>query len=159
MAVSRRGRLIVLGLATLMLALACWAAIQAMTRLGQARVQGVSLRAEKAQLQNQLPLIEQRETYARQTEEVRAMAARLGIDPARWSNRRVQRTASLISRQDADTLLRQQFGASGRQWFAADQFDVAVTSPLAGLFTPPSSDDRGFSLEMVGVVYFPFDAP
>lgn len=159
MAGSRRGRLIVLAVSTVLLALACWAAMQNMSRLSQMRAQGEWLRAEKMQLQNQLPLIEQRETYDRQAQEVKAMAARLGIDPERWTNRRVQRSPALISRQDAETLLRQQLGPQGRQWFAADRFDLAVTSPQAGLFTPPLPEDRGFSLEMVGEVYFPFEAP
>lgn len=158
MVVPRRGRLIFLAGATVLLALAGWATMDAMTRLGQARLLEASLHAERAQLQSQLPMIERREAYVREAEAVKAMATRLGIDPAQWTNRRVQRTASLIGRQDAETLLLQQFGAQQRQWFAAEHFDVAVTSPLAGLFTPPLPDDRGFNLEMAGVVYFPFDA-
>ncbi|MFP5467961.1 MAG: hypothetical protein ACLGG8_10640 [Gammaproteobacteria bacterium] len=158
MVVSRRGRLIFLAGATVLLALAGWATMDAMARLGQARMLEASLHAERAQLQSQLPMIERREAYVREAEAVKAMAGQLGIDPAQWTNRRVQRTASLIGRQDAETLLIQQFGAKQRQWFAAEHFDVAVTSPMAGLFTPPPPDDRGFNLEMAGVVYFPFDA-
>lgn len=132
--------------------------MDAMARLDQARALAAGLQAEREQLHSQLPMIERRETYVREAEAIKAMAGRLGIDPAQWTNRRVQRTASLIGRQEAETLLLQQFGSKQRQWFAAEQFDVAVTSPTAGLFTPPQPDDRGFNLEMAGVVYFPFDA-
>ncbi len=159
MVLSRNGRLMALAGVTLLLLLTCWTAVKGMSRLEQTRAQAAALRFEKSQLQAQLPLVEQREAYATQMDEVRAIAARLGIDPARWTNRRVQRASSQISRQEAETLLGQQFGVQGRQWFAAERFDLSVTSPMAGLFTPPPPNDRGFNLEMVGVVYFPFEAP
>src|SRR5690606_41989207 len=119
MAGARRGRVVVLAVSTVLLALACWAAMQGMSRLSQMRAQGEWLRAEKMQLQNELPVIEQRETYARQAQEVKAMAARLGIDPERWTNRRVQRSPALTSRSAAEAFPRQQPGPRGRRWFDA----------------------------------------
>lgn len=151
----RRLRLILLGAATLALAVAAWFAWQAVGRLGQARSEAASARAELTQLRGLVPALEQHERYARDAEDIKAMIAKAGFDPAKWSNRKLQRTTALLSRRDAETLLVQQIGANGAQWFAADYFDVTVASPGAGLFSPVLPDDRGFNVEMAGVVYFP----
>ncbi|MCB4364683.1 hypothetical protein KIH07_13125 [Hydrogenophaga taeniospiralis] len=159
MAMSRHGRLVVLAAVTVALAVAAWLAMSQVSQLNQARVQVAATRAELAQLRGLMPVVEQRERYARQDAEIRALAERDGIDPARWSSRRVQRAPSAVSRLEAERLLSQQLGGGALQWFAADRFDVAVVSPTAGLFTPAQPDDRGFSLELSGVVYFPLGAP
>ncbi|GLS14858.1 hypothetical protein [Hydrogenophaga electricum] len=158
MSASRRGRLTLLGLSTAALAVACWVAMQAIAELGRARAQTASVRTELSQLRNLLPMVEQRERYVRESDDVKAMIERIGVDPAQWANRRIQRSASVLSRQDAEQLLVQQLGGGGRQWFAADLFDVSVTAPSAGLFTAPAPNEKGFNVELSGVVYFPLSA-
>lgn len=152
---SRRLRLIGLAIVTGLMALATWYALQALGRLGQAQSQAALARSELTQLRGLLPAIEQHERYARDGEDIKVMIGKAGFDPARWANRKLQRAAALLPRKDAETLLVQQIGANGAQWFAADYFDVSVASAGAGLFTPAAPDDRGFNVEMAGVLYFP----
>jgi hypothetical protein len=158
MATSRHRRLVVLGAVTVSLAVAAWLTMSQVSQLNQARAQVASTRAELGQLRGLMPVVEQRERYARQDAEIRVLAEREGFDPARWSSRRVQRAPSAVPRLEAERLLSQQLGGSALQWFVADRFDVSVVSPTAGLFTPALPDDRGFSLELSGVVYFPLGA-
>lgn len=152
---SRRLRITGLAIATGLLALATWSALQAVGRLGQAQSRAAMARAELTQLRGLLPAIEQHEQYVRDGEDIRVMIGKAGFDPARWANRKLQRTAALLPRRDAEALLLQQIGANGAQWFAADYFDVSVASAGAGLFSPSAPDDRGFNVEMAGVLYFP----
>jgi hypothetical protein len=157
MAMSRRSRLLVLGLSTVLLAVTAWTAVHAVSGLAEARAQVAASQAELAQLRNLVPTVEQHERYALAAERFTALVVGSGLDPARWTDRRVHRTTMALSRREAETLLRQQGAAGSGQWFAADRFDVAVVAPSAGLFTPAQPDDRGFSVEMSGTVYFPLD--
>lgn len=159
MALPRHVRLVILGIATAALAAAVWAALDSASGLNKARQQTVQTRAELDQLRNLLPAIEQREAYSREAELIRTRIEKGGLDPNRWTHRRVQRTAAVVSRQDAEKSLGQVVGVNARQWFAPESFAVSVINPEAGLFTPALADDRGFSLEMTGMVYFPISAP
>jgi len=157
MAKSRRSRLFVLGLSTVLLAATAWAAISAVSSMGRARAQVAASQAELRDLRAQIPVVEQQEQYALAAQEFNALVANSGLDPAKWTDRRVHHTTSALSRQEAETLLRQQVGGGGGQWFAADRFDVGVIAASSGLFTPADADDRGFSVEVSGTVYFPLD--
>lgn len=157
MAISRRSRLIILGLSTALLAVTAWTAVRAVSALGQARAQVAASKSELAQLRNLVPTVEQHERYALAAQQFNALVASSGLDPAQWTDRRVNRTTMALSRREAETVLRQQVASGSGQWFAADRFDVSVIDPLAGLFTPAQQDDRGFSVEMSGTVYFPLD--
>ncbi len=159
MALPRHVCLVILGIATAALAVAAWAALDSVTRLSNARKQTVQTRTELGQLRNLLPAIEQREAFIREADVIRTRIDKGGLDPERWTHRRVQRPASMVSRQDAEKTLGQLVGANARQWFAPESFAVSVISPEAGLFTPALPDDRGFSLEMTGMVHFPISAP
>jgi hypothetical protein len=155
MAAARPSRLLVLGLSTALMAVASWTAIDAVSALGQARAKVAASQAELAQLRGLVPAVEQHERYALAAERFKTLVAGSGLDPAKWSDRRVGLVAVTLPRREADSLLRQQVGAGSAQWFAADQFDVAVVAPSAGLFTPAQADDEGFRLAMSGTVYFP----
>lgn len=155
---SRRFRLVVLGVVTVLLALASWVAVSGVSKLNQAKVRSSQNRTELAQLRGLVPALVQREQFAREQQELKLLVVTTGIDPANWTDRRVQRSPGVLKRRDAEQLLRQYATGSAAQWFAADRFDVAVTSPSAGLFTPAGSDDGGFNLEMLGTVYFPLNA-
>lgn len=157
MATARRSRLLVLGLATALLAVTAWAAYSAVSAMGRARAQVAASQTELRNLRSQIPMVEQHEQYALATQRFNAMVAGSGLDPSRWTDRRVHHATSALSRQEAETLLRQQVGAGGGQWFAADRFDVGVIAATSGLFTPADAEDRGFSVEMSGTVYFPLD--
>lgn len=159
MALPRHVRLGILGIATAALAVAAWAALDSVSRLSQARQHTVQTRTELDQLRKLLPAIEQREAFNREADVIRTRIDKGGLDPDRWTHRRVQRTAAVVSRQDAEKTLGQLVGVNARQWFAPETFAVSVISPEAGLFTPALPDDRGFSLEMTGVVHFPISAP
>ena len=157
MVISRRSRLLLLGLSTALLAVTAWTAVRAVSALGNARAQVAASHAELAQLRNLVPTVEQHERYALAARQFNALVADTGLDPAQWTDRRVYHTTMALSRQEAETVLRQQGATGSRQWFAADRFDVAVIAPTAGLFTTAQQDDRGFSVEMSGTVYFPLD--
>lgn len=159
MALSRNSNLLILGIATAALAVSVWAALDSASRLNKASQLTGQARAELNQLRNMLPLIEQREAYKKQADLIRTRMERSELDPNQWTHRRVQRTAAVVSRQEAEANLGQVVGESARQWFAPESFAVSVISPDAGLFTQAQPDDRGFSLEMTGMVYFPVSAP
>ena len=156
---DRKLRLGTLGASALALALATSAALHSADRLKQARQQAAELRQEERHLERQRPSIEQREALARAAEVVRTRVEKDGLVPERWSQRRIQRTTAVVSRQQAELALHQLAGSQSRQWFSPETFSVAVTGPDAGLFTPALPDDKGFSLEMTGVVHFPVGAP
>lgn len=155
---ARRTRLWALGIATVALAGTSWLAFQEVTALSRVKAQVTLAGAELSELRNLQPLIEQREQYLREAERIQTMVAAAGLEPSGWTNRQLQRAAVVLPRPDAEKLLRQQIGSEGRQWFAPDYFEVAVLSPGAGLFTPAAPDDRGLSVDMAGVVYFPMRA-
>lgn len=152
---SRRFRLVALGVAALFLALASWVAVRAVSELNQNKVRSSQNRAELAQLRGLVPAVVGREQFAREQEQLKILVTTAGIDPSNWTDRRVQRSPGVLTRRDAEQLLSQYAAGSAAQWFAADRFDVAATSPSAGLFTPPGADETGFNLEMLGTVYFP----
>lgn len=155
MAMSRRARLVLLGLITVVLAAASWSAVYSMMQLRQIRTQAAASKAELGQLKGLLPVIEQREAYARDAAALQEQVKRLGLLPSEWTNRRVQRAVSVVPRNEAEKLIAQQLGRSGRDWFVAERFDVAVVNPAEGLFTAALPDDKGFTVEMTGNVYFP----
>lgn len=157
MAISRRSRLLILGLSTALLAVTAWTAVRAVSALGQARAQVAASKSELAQLRNLVPTVEQHERYALAARQFNALVASSGLAPARWTDRRVNRPTMALSRSEAETVLRQQVATGSGQWFAADRFDVSVIDPSEGLFTPAQTDDRGFSVEMLGTVYFPLE--
>lgn len=155
MSISRQGRLIVLGGATVLLAIAAWAAYSSVARLQDARTRTASARTELQQLRSQLPVVEQHERFAQERAEITALIEKSGFDPAAWTNRRVQQSGALLTRIETEKLMQQQVGVGANQWFAADHFDVSVASANAGLFTPAQADDRGFNVNMAGMVFFP----
>jgi hypothetical protein len=157
MAMSRRTRLVVLGLSTVLLAAASWVAVRGVSQLSHVRAEGIAARSELGRLRNLMPLVEEQERYGKEAEAFQAVIDRAGLDPSLWANRRVQHAVSVMPRQDAERLLSQQVDRQGGQWFAAERFDAAVVSQGAGLFTPADADDRGFSVEMTGKVFFPLD--
>lgn len=157
MAASRRSRLLVLGLATVLMAVASWSAIRAMSALSQARAQVATSQTELAQLRDLMPAVEQHERYAIAAKKFNALVASSDLDPAKWTDRRVNHTSKELSRREAETLLQQQITAGSGQWFAADRFNIGVIDPSMGLFTRTQEADRGFSVEMSGIIYFPLD--
>lgn len=158
MAGPRRLRLVLLGAATLLLALASWVAVSGVSALNQAKVRASQNRVELAQLRGLVPALVQREQFVHEQEELKQLVAQTGIDPANWTDRRVQRSPGALTRREAEQLLSQYATGNAAQWFAADRFDVAVTSLSDGLFTPAGPDEKGFNLEMMGTVYFPLSA-
>ena len=159
MSISRQTSLLVLGLSTLLLAGTSWKAFQTVAELRSARLAVTSSQIELDQLQAQMPAVEQHEQFARSAQAFQAAVTSSNLDPANWVDRRISRTTTAMTRQEAEAFLRQQVGGGAGQWFAADRFDVGVITPSAGLFTPAQADDRGFSVEMSGTVFFPLNTP
>lgn len=104
---------------------------------------------------NLMPEVQRRERFAQLADEAVAQSQKLGFDPTAWAERRLTRAAAPISRGDANDLLRQVGGGGSEGLFAADNFELSVLSAKASLFHPPSLDDKGLSLAMSGVLYFP----
>lgn len=157
MLLSRRLRLGVLGLSLVAFAVSVWIATASFKRLNEARQQSKDLRLELEHLRSLLPTIEQREAYARRVIAMSAQLEELVENPANWSQRRIQRSSSLVSRYEAENVLVQLSGDESPQWFVPESFSVSVASPLGGLFTPAAADDMGFNLEYSGLIYFPVE--
>lgn len=155
MSLSRRARLGLLGTTTAALALVAWYAVHSMMELRKIRTQAAVHRVELSQLKALLPVIQQREAYAREAQALQEQVKRLGLSPTEWTNRRVQKPVTVVSRSEAEKLVAQQLGRSGRDWFVAERFDVSVVNQADGLFTAAQPADKGFNLEMIGNVYFP----
>ncbi len=151
---ARKIRLLILGLLTLAFCAVVWWTYSNMGRLTQLRAETARLKADAQQLQSQKAQLDQQELFVRQRQELRQRVVSTGLTEAQWGSRVIQRPTSVVSRGQAEQLLRQLSGASGEYWFAADSFDVAVSQSTEGLFSPPTSADRGFNVQMSGVVYF-----
>lgn len=155
MSQTRKIRLLILGLLTLAFCAAVWWTYSNMGRLTQLRAETARLKADAQQLQSQKAQLDQQEAFVLQRQALRQRVISAGLAEAQWGSRVIQRPTSLVPRGQAEQLLRQLSGASGESWFAADSFDVAVSQNTEGLFSPPTSADRGFNVQMSGVVYFP----
>ncbi len=105
-----------------------------------------------------MPEVQRRERFAVLAEEAAAQSRKLGFDPTAWAERRITRAGAPISRNDANALLRQVGGGGSEGLFAADSFELSVLSSDAGLFHAPSLNDKGLTLAMSGVLYFPLTA-
>lgn len=158
MALSRRICLAVLGLSAVFLVAASWTLMRSATELSRARAETATAHAELARLRDLLPLVEQQERYDRDAQAFQRIIEVAGLNPDKWANRKVQHTAAIVPRAQAEKLLTQQVDGAGTQWFAAERFDVAVVDQSAGLFTWAGEEDRGFSVEMTGKVFFPLDS-
>lgn len=155
MTLPRHSRLGVLAAAALTLVLAASFAVYSLSQLRAAQVENVSSRIEINKIKAQLPAIQQREAYGKEAKLLQTQVVSAGLSPTLWANRKVQQPVAVFTRQSAEKLFTQQLGFGDRQWFAADRFDVSVIDQSAGLFTPANAQDKGFSVEMVGILYFP----
>lgn len=147
--------LIALGAATALAGAAAWVARDGLKALALERRAASATVGRLASARQLLPEIEKRELYGRQTREAIVHARELGFDPTAWAERRITRVAGPLTRGEASELLRQIGAGGGRRLFAADSFDLAASSPNAGLFTPPEQGDQGFHLAVNGTLYFP----
>lgn len=152
---TRKARLLILVVLTTLLALLVWWTHAQMSHLAQLRAQTNQYRVQAAQLENQKPLIEQRESLARQRKMLIEQVKAAGIEQSNWGSRSLQLPSSAMSRFAAESTMSQISGANGAQWFVADNFDVQVIETGEGLFNLPSNQDRGFNLQLTGVIYFP----
>ena len=142
MRLSRSSSLVALALATLIMAGGAWLTRDGLYRLSLEKRQTALLKARLVNAQQLMPQVERREAYARQAQVVQEKIRAAGFDPAKWSQRRVQRSTALVTRHEAQQLLQQMGDGQHRQWLAAETFEIAVLSPTAGLFNPPAADDR-----------------
>lgn len=157
MSLYRRLRLVALCVSLVALVLSVWAAISSFERLNQVRQQATNVRLQLGQLRNLLPAIEQREAYARGAQSIATQLVEAVPDASLWSQRRVQRTASLVSRYEAENDISQLSANESLHWFVPESFSVSILSPQGGLFTPAAADDKGFNLEYSGLIYFPVE--
>jgi|JI10StandDraft_1071094.scaffolds.fasta_scaffold879210_2 hypothetical protein len=152
---ARLLKLGMLALATVCLAVAAWMARDSLQRLADERRQVAISHARHTAALQLLPQLERRDQFVQQTRALQAQAQRLEFDPTLWGQRRVHRTSASIGRADAQELLRQ-LGATGPgRLMAAESFEISVLSRDAGLFTTPKNDDKGLSLAIEGMLYFP----
>lgn len=139
--------------ATLALIVSALALVHSTKQLQHARSDVSALHVQLDQLRGQMPQIAQQAQYRQAQAEVQEMVERIGLDPKRWANSRIQRSAEVMSREEAAALLQQQIGGAG-QWFVADRFDVSVTQQGDGLFTPPHGPKSALNVEIAGAVFF-----
>ncbi len=147
--------LLTLGIAAAALVAGTLAAQAGMQMSRTERQAAVAFTARFDSARNLMPEVQRRERFAQLADEAVAQSQKLGFDPAAWAERRLTRVAAPISRGDANHLLRQVGGGGSEGLFAADNFELSVLSPEASLFRAPALDDKGLSLAMSGVLYFP----
>jgi hypothetical protein len=155
MQAARKIRLLALVALTALLALLVWWTHDQTTRLAHLRAQTNQYLAQAAQLESQKPLIEQRQNLASQRKNLVNQVKAAQIDQRNWGSRSLQLPSSPMSRSAAESTMAQISGANGAQWFVADSFDVQVIQAGEGLFNSPSVQDRGFNLQLAGVIHFP----
>jgi hypothetical protein len=152
---ARAARLLGLGVAILLLAISAWSARSALQALANGKRDAAAAAIRLQSLQALVPEMAQREEFSRLAVKANQQAEAMGFDPTRWAERRVNRTAGPITREDASDLLGQIDTDSGARFFAADGFELSVTQRGAGLFTPPSPDDKGLVMALSGTLHFP----
>lgn len=151
---KRAARLVALACATVLLAVGVWVARDGLLQLAFERREAALASARVGALRAAMPEVLKREEYVRLADQARTAAGQLGFDPAAWAERRINRGATPISRDEAAELLRQ-MGGGGERFFAGESFELAVLSRDAGLFTPPAADDKGLIFSVNGTLYFP----
>ena len=107
MRLSRSSSLVALALATLIMAGGAWLTRDGLYRLSLEKRQTALLKARLVNAQQLMPQVERREAYARQAQVVQEKIRAAGFDPAKWSQRRVQRSTALVTRHEAQQLLQQ----------------------------------------------------
>lgn len=151
---KRAARLVALACATVLLAVGVWVARDGLLQLAFERREAALASARVGALRAAMPEVLKREEYVRLADQARTAAGQSGFDPAAWAERRINRGATPISRDEAAELLRQ-MGGGGERFFAGESFELAVLSRDAGLFTPPAADDKGLIFSVNGTLYFP----
>lgn len=151
----RAARLAALACATVLLAVGVWVARDGLLQLAFERREAALAAARVSALRAAMPEVLRREEYVRLAYQARTAASQLGFDPAAWAERRINRGATPISRDEAAELLRQMGAGGGERFFAGESFELAVLSRSAGLFTPPAADDKGLLFAVNGTLYFP----
>lgn len=144
-----------LALATGCLAVAAWTARDGLKTLTFERRQVAVSQARYMAAAQLLPQLERREQFMRDGKALQAQAQRVAFDPRMWGQRRIHRTSASIGRAEAQELLNQLVAVGPAHLMAAESFDLAVLSRDAGLFTEPRPDDKGLSLAINGMLYFP----
>ena len=151
---TRQIRLLTLGLLTLALCAIVWWTYSNMGQLSQLRAETARIKSDVAQLQSQKAQLDQQLAFVSERQALKQRVLSAGLSEAQWGSRVIQRSTALVSRGQAEQLLRQLSGAAGDSWFAADSFDVSVGQLSEGLFSQPTVADRGFNVQVSGVVYF-----
>lgn len=152
---TRAARLAALACTTVLLAAGVWVARDGLLQLAFERREAALAAARVSALRSAMPEVIKREEYVRLADQARQAASQLGFDPAGWAERRIYRSATPVSRDEAAEMLRQMGAGGGERFFAGESFELAVLSRDAGLFTLPAADDKGLMLAVSGTLYFP----
>ena len=151
---SRRLRLLVLSLVTAALIAALWWAYSGIVQLTQLRAQTTRLDADLAVAQTKNTQLKQMEEWVNQRQDVKNRAAAVNLVEPQWGSRVIQQPTSLFMRDKAEILIKQLASRAGEYWFLPETFDVAVVTATEGLFTQPTTADRGFNVQVKGTFYF-----
>ncbi|MBI1627011.1 hypothetical protein [Comamonas suwonensis] len=151
---TRTLKLVVLAVATVLLAGGAWQAQSGLKRLSSERQQSAVLRQSLDDARNLMPEVQTRERLVHSLNEVAREVNRLGFDPARWGERKLRRPLGAASRVDASEFLGELGRGGPDSIFVADLFDIATASPETGLFQQPQPGDMGLTLGVSGTLYF-----
>lgn len=151
---SRVPRAVVLTVITALLIAALWWAYSGIVQLNQLRLQTLRLGADLAAAKIQSAQLQQLDVWASQRLDIKKRAATFGLVESQWGSRVIQQPSTLVMRDQAESLVQQLTSKAGENWFAPEIFEVAVVAPTEGLFTPPTTADRGLNVQVKGTFYF-----
>lgn len=143
-----------LRLGGLLLALLCLAGGAAFARAGLSSL--AKVRHASVDARQRLDLAQQRTVALQQhgqlidtARQLMAQSQQLGLDPARWVERKINLRTLSTSRRDVDRTM-QETATDETRLFVTEAFDLAVLDVRSGLFDVVSADDHGLNLTLRG---------
>lgn len=159
MAWTRWLQLGALAAATVALAAAAWLWQHRWQALRQAQDQHQNAAQRNAQAQSLLPELQRREQLATQVQDLSSRMVAQGFEPAHWGQRRIRQPLTDMSRLDAVRLLDALAPRGASSVLVAEQFELGVLSPEAGLFQTPAAGDPGVQLGLSATQFVQLHRP
>jgi hypothetical protein len=154
MKIARHVQQFALAVIAVLLGISLWWMLGKMDKVAQLKRQSARISADANFAKQQSMQLAKFEEHVQLRKELRQKVKASDLSEPKWSSRVLQSPGTLIPRDQAEHVLKVLASNRGDQWFAAESFDISVGVPSEGLFTAPSKEDRGFNLQMTGVVYF-----
>lgn len=154
MRANRTLKLVLLALATALLAGGAWLAQSGLKELAHERRHFTQLQRELHSAQRLLPEVQQREQLVKNIQKAVKQITSMGLDPEEWGERKLRRAQGVTSRVEAAQFLTELGRGGANQIFVAEVFDIATSTSDASLFHSPQVGDQGLTFGVAGSLYF-----